>query len=135
MRKVKQIQSRVSVSSAIFSFLSGQVPGKLHLQLFCAGANSHYVDVQDPLEQEDLMKLLTDLRYLNEANAKKALKIPVSFWSNIRITFSGYDAVKGFKVRAYITGFLFFSSSAFMRSYLTSVDLNRLIGNLERCID
>lgn len=133
--EVKQTQSRVDVSNATFSFLRAKSTNKIRLKLFCAGAGENHVDVEDPLDDLALNELMTELRSVSKFRAKKTLKIPVSFFTSVRITFSGYDADKGFKVRAYITGFLFFSSSASTRSYLSTNELDRLISNLEQCID
>jgi len=54
---------------------------------------------------------------------------------SVRLSFKKYDEEKGFKVKAYIFGFLYFSSTGFLGSYVTVQQLNNLISHLNKCIE
>ena len=54
---------------------------------------------------------------------------------SVRLSFKKYDDEKGFKVKAYILGFLYFSSTGFLGSYVTVQQIKSLINYLNKCIE
>lgn len=131
--KLSQINSRQKIDNAIFTFGTYESEGeKLHgYKVFCTGSGSHHLEWFMPLKDDKLHDLINNLKSLNDSNYKKKIKIK-SGWSNINLHFLGFKTDKGIKIKANISGFLFYSG-AFGSSYLTQSELECLTKSLECC--
>ena len=109
---LKNVVSRVVIDHAIFSFIKSGESDKLALNLYCAGSQSHYVEAFEPLNSDKLRKLILELKSITEQKPKKNIKVSLSPFNSVRIKFSGFNPEKGFKVKAYITGFSFLVQQA-----------------------
>ena len=130
----KQVHSRISLDVATFTFgILNNEKESFTYKLFCAGSESHYVDKLAPLNEEMLFSLIHSLQSLSPSNPKLKTKIRINSFSNVKLRFSGFEQSKGYKVKASLGGFLFYSSSGFFSSYCTENNLQNLINNLKRC--
>lgn len=128
-----QVESRQTLDNTIFTFrLYESGEQKLFgYKVFCAGANSSYVEWFSPLKGAALSAFIADLKNLENVNFKKKLKIKHG-WSNINLNFLGFNPEKGIRIKSNISSFLFYSGG-FGSSYISKSALERLINNFERC--
>jgi hypothetical protein len=94
----------------------------------CLGSDGEIVE--KAIRQDQIEKLLESLEELILSNYKKNIKIKLQS-VNVNLKFSGSKKDKGIKVRAYLTGFFFYSSAGF-GSYTTEDNVNRLMVNLRK---
>lgn len=98
----------------------------------CLGSDGEIIQEFMPAKDHHLNELLTSFQELTKYNFKKKIKIKLRN-NSINIQFSGIKKNKGIKVRAYITGFLFYSSASF-GSYTSEENIERIINNLKKCL-
>ncbi|AGP96119.1 MAG TPA: hypothetical protein DDZ29_14580 [Alteromonas mediterranea] len=82
------------------------------------------------------MKIIVNqLSQLSPDKPRATVKIKVNRFMSVRLSFKKYNEDKGFKVKAYILGFFYFSSTGLLGSYVKVEQLQNLINNLNRCIE
>jgi hypothetical protein len=132
----EQVYSRIKVDSAIFTFgTPKESPNSFCYRIFCAGESSYSVEQFDPSNLNELKVIVEKLSQLTPNKPRAAIKIRVSRFMSVRLSFKKYDEEKGFKVKAYILGFLYFSSTGFLGSYVTVQQIKSLINYLNKCIE
>ena len=130
----KQVYSRITLDVATFTFgILDNEQEPFSYKLFCAGSESHYVDKLAPLNEEMLRSLIQSLQTLSPKNSKLKVKIRINWLSNVNLRFTGFEQSKGYKVKASIGGFLFFSTAGFFSSFCSESNLQNLINNLNKC--
>ncbi|PTB88923.1 hypothetical protein C9928_05205 [Pseudidiomarina aestuarii] len=125
------IKSRIKVDNAIFTFGETEINGVTQNEylVFCAGANSQYVEWLSPLKDTSLLSLISTLREIKNQGYKGKVKIKKG-WFRINLHFLGVKPSKGIKVKANFSGCLFYSG-AFGSSYINESVLEQLVSNLE----
>ncbi|MCL2912588.1 hypothetical protein L2725_02105 [Shewanella corallii] len=132
----EQIHSRINIDSAIFTFgVPKESPNSFCYRIFCAGESSHSVEQFDPSSLDELKVIVNKLSQLSPDKPRTRIKIKVNRFMSVRLSFKKYDEEKGFKVKAYILGFLYFSSAGFLGSYVKVQQLKNLITYLNKCIE
>ena len=132
----EQIHSRINIDSAIFTFgVPNDSPNSFCYRIFCAGESAYSVEQFDPGSLDQLKVIVNKLSLLGPDKPRVRIKIKVSRFVYVWLSFKKYDDEKGFKVKAYILGFLNFSSAGFLGSYVTDQKLKTLITNLNKCIE
>ena len=132
----EQVHSRINIDSAIFTFgVPKESPNSFCYRIFCAGESSYSIEQFDPSSLNQLNVIVDKLSQLSPYKPQATIKIKVSRFMSVRLSFKKYDEEKGFKVKAYIFGFLYFSSTGFLGSYVTVQQLNNLISHLNKCIE
>ncbi|GEA08561.1 hypothetical protein KUL42_33220 [Alteromonas sp. KUL42] len=134
--KFEQIHSRINIDSAIFTFgVPKDLPNAFCFRIFCAGESSYSVEQFDPSSLDQLKVILHKLCQLSPDKPRANIKIKVNRFMSVRLSFKKFDEEKGYKVKAYILGFLYFSSAGFLGSYVTVQQLKNLITNFKKCIE
>ena len=132
----EQVHSRINIDSAIFTFgVPKESPNSFCYRIFCAGESSYSVEQFDPSSSDQLIVIVKKLSQLSPDKPRARIKIKVNRFMSVRLSFKKYDEEKGFKVKAYILGFLYFSSTGFLGSYVSVQQLKNLITNLNKCIE
>ncbi len=129
----KQVYSRITLDAATFTFgILDNEQETFSYKLFCAGSGSHHIDKLAPLNGEPLSSFIQSLKGLNPREPKLKLKANAGSFSYVKFRFSGFDTSKGYKVKATLGGFLFFSSAGFLSSFCSESAVQNLIKNLEK---
>ncbi len=132
----EQVHSRINIDSAIFTFgVPKESPNSFCYRIFCAGESSYSVEQFDPSSLDQLKVIVKKLSQLSPDKPRARIKIKVNRFMSVRLSFKKYDEEKGFKVKAFILGFLYFSSTGFLGSYVSVQQLKNLITNLNKCIE
>ena len=130
------VHSRINIDSAIFTFgVPKESPNSFCYRIFCAGESSYSVEQFDPSSSDQLIVIVKKLSQLSSDKPRARIKIKVNRFMSVRLSFKKYDEEKGFKVKACILGFLYFSSTGFLGSYVSVQQLKNLITNLNKCIE
>jgi len=132
----EQVHSRISIDSAIFTFgVPKESPNSFCYRIFCAGESSYSAERFDPSSLKELKIIVNQLSQLSPDKPRATVKIKVNRFMSVRLSFKKYNEDKGFKVKAYILGFFYFSSTGLLGSYVKVEQLQNLINNLNRCIE
>jgi hypothetical protein len=132
----EQVHSRISIDSAIFTFgVPKQSPNSFCYRIFCAGESSYSIERFDPSSLNELKIMVKKLSQLGPDKPRATIKIKVNRFMSVRLSFKKYDEDKGFKVKAYILGLFYFSSSGFLGSYVEVRQVQHLINYLNKCIE
>ena len=132
----EQVHSRISIDSAIFTFgIPKESPNSFCYRIFCAGESSYSAERFDPSSLKELKIIVNQLNQLSPGKPRATIKIKINRFMSVRLSFKKYDEEKGFKVKAYILGFLYFSSTGFLGSYVTVQQIKSLINYLNKCIE
>ena len=132
----EQVHSRITIDSAIFTFgIPKESPNSFCYRIFCAGESSYSVERFDPSSLNELKIIVNQLSQLRPGKPRATIKIKVNKFMSVRLSFKKFNVDKGFKVKAYILGFFYFSSAGFFGSYVKVQQVQNLIDNLNRCIE
>ena len=132
----EQVHSRITIDSAIFTFgVPKESPDFFCYRIFCAGESSYSVEKYDPSSIEQLKAMVKKLVQLSPDKPRAKIKIKVNKFMSVHLSFRKYNQENGFKVKAYILGFLRFSSAGFLGSYVTAQQIENLIIHLNKCIE
>ncbi|WP_419812898.1 hypothetical protein [Bacterioplanoides sp.] len=134
--KFKEVHSRISIDSATFTFgVPEDATESFGYRIFCAGSDSYSIEKYNPCSTEQLINIIDQLEKLSPEKSKATIKFQIHRFMSVRLSFKKYDEVKGFKVKAYILGFLYFGNSGFFSDYCSAQKIQNLIANLKKCIE